>query len=263
MSTTPWKSNSVSLALLSVAFIGARPCMGDFEYFGKGIDYWNDAVTAAPKTEGKKPVPTMPGAGKSEGSFAWEKYLDPNNKEFFREGEYTPPEPFMELVRSPTDENLKMWFAYIDKKNELASRLQEKVQEYVSRHGGKIAEPEKADLLSQAATLPKSAPDAKRYRFRMYFNSQCPHCRRMFETLAALQAKGFSIEARQIDTDRELVQGPFPTEKATKDEIGEKKIESVPLLLIGDLKRKVVYRLTGYQSPETVLGVLNKEGGKR
>ena len=37
--------------------------------------------------------------------------------EFFKEGDYSPPEPFMELARNPTDENIRMWFQYLDKKN--------------------------------------------------------------------------------------------------------------------------------------------------
>jgi len=79
----------------------------------------------------------------------------------------------------------------------------------------------------------------------------------MFATMEALRQKGFFVEARQVDLNpRGVTKLPFPTEQATKDEISRKEIQNVPVLLIGDLKRKLVYRLTGYQSTEDVLEVL-------
>jgi glutaredoxin len=266
MTPLKWNRPLLLTFILAGALRSATPCRADFEYFGRGIDYWkghssSDDVKKTPAVAPEQAPAGADSRSAADGKFPWSKYLDPNNKEFFREGDYTPPEPFMELVRNPTDYNLKMWFAYIDRKNELAERLEEKVQEYAAKNGAKVADPEKAELLARASAILRTVPDAKRFRFRMYFNSQCPHCKRMFGTLAVLQSKGFFVEARQIDSERELADVPFPTERATKEEIRSKKIESVPLLLVGDLKRKVVYRMVGYQSPEAVLTAIGKEGG--
>ena len=57
-------------------------------------------------------------------SFKWSNYLDPKNDEFFKEGSYTPPKPFMELARNPSDKNIGNWIAYNKKKNALNQRLQ-------------------------------------------------------------------------------------------------------------------------------------------
>ena len=241
-----------------------------FYYFGTKIDYWNE------KAEKKAAAPTNPPASekpKEDNSnknteFPWKTYLDPKNKEFFKEGDYMPPEPFIEIVRNPTDENLKLWFAYIDKKNELAQRLQAKMKDYIDKNSVSLGDAGRASLNAKLASLPHTEPVAKRYRFRMYFDSHCPHCRKMFGTLQALQAKGFYVEAKQVDSDSHGLEGlGIPTSRATPNEIQQKDIQSVPVLLIGDLETKTVYRLTGYQSISDIFSALRQpqipEGGSR
>jgi thiol-disulfide isomerase/thioredoxin len=232
----------------------------DFSFFGSGIDYWNDQ-----KKEEKSP-PAASAEKKSEEAatpnkkFDWKAHLDPNNKEFFREGEYTPPEPFMELVRNPTDENIKNWFAMIEKKNELSSRMMDRIQEYVAKNSAKLEPQSKAILVNAKESLQKSPPEASRYRFRFYFDSQCPHCKRMFETVADLQSRGFYVEAFQVDNADVALPGmTVAVTKASKADLDKHKITSVPLLLIGDLQKKLVYRLSGYQSTDSVFESINAQ----
>ena len=254
---------SRAVLLVYLTAVGAH---ADFEYFDRGLDFWNEQN--ASKKEGKQASETRPkeatmSKGKTEeerGSFPWEKYLDPKNREFFKEGEHIPPEPFMEIARNPTDYNLRMWFQYMDKKNELAERLQVKMKEYVEQN--ELTPPAKEDFVAKGKRLPIASPDARRYQFRMYFNSQCPHCRKMFETLSTLQSKGFYVEARQVDAGKYGLSLPFPVEMASKNEIREKDIQAVPLLLVGDLNRKVVYRMQGYQNVESVFARLKNEANR-
>jgi glutaredoxin len=193
-------------------------------------------------------------------AFPWHQYLDPKNKEFFKEGDYTPPEPFMELVRNPSDQNLKMWFHYIERKNELSARLQARMQEYLAKNGASVPAEGRDVMMKRVAALPKSPPDSKRFVFRMYFDSKCPHCKRMFETLSELQRIGFYVDARQVDSDPKGLQGlPVPAKRAEEAEIKSQKITGVPLLLAGDLKTKTAYRIQGYQTVSQVLGALPKE----
>ncbi len=154
--------------LLSLAMVHA----GDFQYFEREIDYWNtkkDPVKTeqAPAVLLKKPEPSS--------TFDWKKHLDPKNPEFFKEGDYTPPDAFMEIARNPTDENLKMWFSYIDKKNQLAVRLQERMSEFLAKEGKNLEPAAKESLQAQVRSVPRIPPEAKRYRFRLYFDSACPH----------------------------------------------------------------------------------------
>ena len=264
--------NGVRIAFL-LGLIPASSWASDFQFFGKGIDYWH-LGTPDPKIEAVAPVKGAPsawltdaaagdktkGGALSGGAFPWHQYLDPKNKEFFKEGDYTPPEPFMELVRNPSDYNLKMWFDYIEKKNELSGRLQTRIQEYVAQKQSSVPSDERDKVLARANVLPKAAPNIKRYRFRMYFDSHCPHCKRMFGTLTDLQLHGYFVEARQVDGGSGDLRGiPFPIERASPTELKDKAIQSVPVLLVGDLTRKVVYRINGYQTIQQVLNALPKE----
>ncbi len=270
-STRVWIGCGVILSLVSLPLESlAEFPTSEFNYFSDSIDFWGTnekaerKVDAAKKPEITKASETKPDETQPSGtSFPWAKYLDPNHKEFFKEGDYTPPEPFMEIVRNPTDENLKQWFAYIKKKNELSTQLHERMQDYLAKSSGNAVEPEhKTKLLAATASLPKVAPDSTRYRFRLYFDSKCPHCKRMMGTLSQLQAQGYFVEARQIDDDPAGLQGlPIPAERAAAGEIQSKSIQSVPLLLVGDLKTKTVYRITGFQSAPDVLKSLPTGGG--
>jgi len=227
-----------------------------FDYFESNIDYWNKSdkeVNKKSPTKESKTVPMLP-----QQSFDWNKYLDPKNDEFFKEGDHTPPAPLMELARNPTDENIKKWFKLIEMKNDLTSRLQERLQEYVVKNKGSL-KAEETNIISKAShDLPQTHVDHKRFKFRMYFESSCPHCKRMMKTMEDLRGEGFYVELVQIDTNIEVRKSlSFPVTHATKKELEEKKINAWPVLFIADLKKNLVYRLNGYQSTFNVLSALS------
>jgi hypothetical protein len=235
----------------------------DFQYFGGSIDYWHESKpkTSSTQTSATAPKKKAPeSVADAKEPFQWGKFTDPKNKEFFQEGDYTPPEPFMEIMRHPTDDNLKMWFAYIEKKNELTNRLQSRLREYVAKNGFGMSEAGRNYLMVKANTLTTARPNAKRIWFRFYFDSHCPHCHRMFGTLRELQSQGYYIEARQVDQDPRGLEGlPVSASRVTPAEVRAQKIESVPLLLIIDDEKKAIYRLTGYQSTDSIFQALPKE----
>ena len=191
------------------------------------------------------------------------KYLDPKNDEFFREGDYLPPAPFMEIARDPSDENIDHWFKYLEAKNEITRRLQTKLSEYLAKHPSEapISSP---SISVQQVDLPKIQSDAKRFRLRLYFDSKCPHCERMIGTLKALSQRGYLIELKQLDSNMEA-RGriPFPVTDATATELKQYKIESVPLLLVGDLKARTFFKIQGYQSEESILNALAEFSSKQ
>lgn len=170
----------------------------------------------------------------------------------------------MELVRNPTDETIRNWVIYNKKKNALNQRLQERVKEYlrknpvpkVQRIYQKIAGNKafKSQVKSQVLF------DPSRYRIRMYFDSKCPHCKRMFNTLLKLQNRGVYVEALQIDEGfLKKVRFPIPIQKASKSEIKKHGIKTVPFTLIADLKKKVLYpAIHGFQSVEAMTTLLKK-----
>lgn len=210
------------LLILAFCSAWAEP----FQYFDQTIDYWK---------EGKSAEASPPS------TFNWKLYMNPESTEFFKEGEHVPPEPFMELVRNPSDENMKNWFAYIAKKNELATRLATRMKEFTAKNP-KVPMP----------TLAPNHSEAKRFRFRMYSRSTCPYCQQMKETLQDLQSLGFAVEVRSIDAVEKA--SSFPMVMASASEI--KSIDSVPLLLVGDLNHQKVYRLKGFHTTQEILSFL-------
>lgn len=229
-----------------------------FDYFGSKIDYWGEAKkkevpTIEEKTiqEDKRPVAESPPS-----SFDWKKQLDPKNDEFFKEGDYVPPAAFMELARNPTDQNITNWFKLMEKKNELSTRLSQRIQQYLSKTTKLV--PEERRVMTEAAkAFSVKEVDYTRFRFRMYFESSCPHCKSMMETMKELQDSGYYVEIRQIDQNQKVMHSlPFPVEMATPQELKEKEITSWPVLFVGDLKKKVAYRLNGYRSTQEVLSAI-------
>jgi thiol-disulfide isomerase/thioredoxin len=223
------------------------------QYFDNKIDYWEDQ----PKEQAKQPAE----ADSQDGKFPWKTYMDPKNKEFFKEGDYTPPEPFMEVARNPSDDNIKNWFDFMQKKNELQQRLQTKMQEYLAKNAAAAPSVQTAQKVTVSENKPIKANarvDPSRFHFRMYFESTCPHCRRMFSVLKRFKDEGFTVEALEVDSgqvpeDEKIV----PIGKADPAELKQRGVKGVPFLLIADIKRQAVLPpVEGYHDYEEVLSLL-------
>lgn len=247
---------NIRVALKAIcAFIAVIVLAGQvlaMDYFDEPINFWKEqsapASISTPKPEQTEPK-------KSE--FEWKTYLDPKHDEFFREGDYTPPKPFMEVARNPSNENLKNWFEYMRMKNELATRLQTRMQEYAGQTNPALPAPTVAKRPAASASV---KVDPKRFRFRMYFDSHCPHCKRMFETLERLQGDGFDVEALQVDSGPLLKRnGTVQIERAAPGDVKKHNIESIPHIIVADLKREALLpAIKGYQSYEDVIQLLRE-----
>ena len=101
--------------------------------------------------------------------------------------------------------------------------------------------------------------DLKRFRFRLYFDSSCPHCERMMSTAQDLQKIGYFVEVRQIDDRKPNFPVPFPIIQASKSELLDKKIDSWPVLFVADTKNKLIYRINGFQTSQSLLNALSKK----
>lgn len=229
-----------------------------FDYFGGQINYWKERDLVKPKpiqkeTKIEKQREVQP---KETSKFDWNKYMDPKNKEFFKEGDYVPPEPLMELARNPSDENIKNWFAMIETKNKLMNELQKRMGEFSARASPPLAKEEKDVLYRQQAAIKTTNIDFKRFRFRLYFESSCPHCKNMLGTLKELEIMGYYAEVRQIDSKKPDFLVPFSISQASKAELKDKQITSWPVLFVADTSKQLIYRINGYFSTEEVLKTL-------
>lgn len=228
-----------------------------FDYFSGEINYWEKGVVLPIRKEPpKESIPTK--IEKTvEKSFDWTKYKDPKNKEFFKEGEHTPPEPFMELARNPSNENIKNWFQLIEAKNELMGNLSRRMAEYTAKNSSALTQ-EETELITQKIEKTKHKEiDFKRFRFRLYFDSTCPHCKNMMVSMNELQEKGFYVEVKQIDAKRPDFPVPFVVIPATEAELKDKKITSWPVLFVADTDKKLIYRINGYLSTQDILRQLS------
>lgn len=227
----------------------------ELQYFNDKIDFWNEGAKVKPTLE-----TAAPKKSEEKSDFAWKTYLDPKNKEFFKEGDYTPPEPFMEVARNPTDENIKNWFDLMAKKNELAARLESRMREYMTKSDASGSQIQNAEV-----TAPRRLPakkqvqvDSSRFHVRMYFESTCPHCRRMFTVLKRLRSEQFQVEVVQIDSgplpddEKDLPRGHFD-----RADLKKHNISGVPFLLIADVKRKALLPpVQGYHDFDEVMELL-------
>ncbi len=157
----------------------------------------------------------------------------------------------MEVARDPSDTNIKLWLSYLDKKNYLAERLKERIAQYASKTTESVPRRLANERISQLNQV-QSAIDPSRYRVRTYFDSNCPHCKRMLGTLKSLQELGVFVEALQIDRDTSKnAQFPIATVFADQSDVQRQKIGSVPFTLVADLKNKTVSSpITGFKSVE-------------
>lgn len=227
----------------------------ELQYFDGKINYWGV------KNSSLKEEPTPSIAAEEKGKFPWKTYLDPKNKEFFKEGDYTPPEPFMEIARDPSDENIKNWFEFQKRKNELSARLQARMQEYLAKNEGPslaVQVGSRVAINEKKIERQPIAIDPARFRVRMYFDSNCPHCKRMFGVLKRLQNDGFQVEALQVDS------GPVPESekvvplgKADPAELKKHGASGVPFLLVADVKRKALLpKVEGYHEYEEMMELM-------
>lgn len=236
----------------------------ELDFFQKNenkIDYWNEYRKSEPKAP-KKIIETAKKQISPKKKYSWKTYLKPKSiddlKEVFREGDHTPPVPLLIGIQNPSYENAKNWLSYIRLKNRLSGPFLDKIKEVKLSEQNpkrKVAIQNIERRVMQNAVI---ARDWDRFRFRMYFDSSCPHCKRMFATLGELKKRGFYVEAIQVDS------GPSPRVdvpifRASPNELEKYKNERVPFTLVADIKRnQLVGPVRGYHSISSVISFLKQ-----
>lgn len=224
-------------------------------YFNEGINYWGKSKGSTNHATVKEDKPKK--EKKESQNFIWDQYINPKTKddlkEVFREGDYTPPTPLLEVAKNPTDQNIKNWFKTIETKNRIMAKVNKRLSEYLKKKTD-LTDVDRNFIEGRKQIVAPKDIDFKRFRFRMYFESSCPHCKRMMPELLKLQDMGFFVELRQVDNNKKYRQSlPFVVTQASPKELKEKKIDAWPVLFIGDTQKKLIYRLNGFQSANNIL----------
>ncbi len=220
-----------------------------FDYFDEGINYWDDeeSVKIHESVQKKDNVDTG-----NTSNFKWKDYLDTNNPEMFREGNHTPPIPFLYTGNNPTDENIELLLKYVKKKNEFISQFQNKIADYQRRKNGRSPLARKA-LASNTLKAINIAQSSKAIWFLMYYESSCPFCKKMFGVLKDLQSRGYYVEGKQIDSDPKGLTGrPVRVSLANKEEVKKLNIKGVPLLLVLNKSNKTQIKIQGFHTIEKI-----------
>lgn len=241
----------------------------EIQFFDKKIDYWKKKTKRKPTviisdieiidSEDEKKQDR-----KKNKKFSWNKYLNKENDEFFKEGNYLPPAPFMEVARRPTEENIKNYFSYIKMKNKLSRDLQIAIANYQKKYSKELSPESKQYLSSKSHELsPKIDYSNQEISISTYFLTTCSACKKMFRTLKILQSQGIYVETIQIDIENPRKSGvSVPVRDATEKEI--KGLKSAGLVVPFSIIRTKddSFTLTGYQSTQSIHREISKRSNK-
>ncbi len=243
------------LILFLISVINMSKTFSSVDFKMDKIDYWKQNKKKEKKEEEKQEK-----AKKKVKS----KYLNskPTNENFWREGNHIPPFLFRKMADRPTDENIKLWFNYVELKNKLSKRLSENMKRYLVKNN--IDSRTQQILKNNLKKIKTYSGDNRRYRFQFYFRTTCPHCKRMYKTMNQLVLNGFYVEGKKTDKDGRIkAKLNFPVFVAEKSELEKLKITSVPYLVIADTKKKIlITKITGFRDINSIMEIIKKNEKK-
>ena len=217
--------------------------------FDSGISYFSSSDKSQ---ESKSPVPEEKKPSNDSKKFDWNKYLDTEKDEFFKEGDYIPPAPFMEALRRPTKENILLFEKWKQTKNLLLQRYEKARSQWVDGSVRSIPSNVKAVETSETEVLSK-------FKFSFYFDAKCPSCHAMFSTINQMAEKGVYVEAVRVDAGSEPVRGLLlPWSRMTPEESKKVKLKAVPFLMAFDDGTKRVYQITGHKTITQLASTLER-----
>lgn len=214
--------------------------------FSDGVRFFDDGPSA-PKTVIEKPIQPL-----KNPKFNWNDQFDIEKDQFFKEGDYTPPAPFIEALRRPTKDNILNFEKWQALRNLLLQRYEAARTQYVEQTGVNIPK-------VSAPVTDGDERDLEKYHYVFYFESTCPSCHSMFQTINEMVQRGVYVEAVRVDKTENEVKGlDIPWNFARPDEIKKLNLKAVPVLVAIDEKTKKAYQMTGKKSIKQILQVISQ-----
>lgn len=215
--------------------------------FSDGVKFFDEGSTGTPR-----PVPEKTIEQPKTSKFSWSEQLDIEKDQFFKEGDYTPPAPFIEALRRPTKENILNFEKWQAMRNLLLQRYETARAQYVQQNG--VTMPK-----AQAQVTNVDEQDIEKYHYVFYFESTCPSCHAMFQTINEMVQRGVYVEAVRVDKNSNEVQGlNIPWTFANPEELKKLNLKAVPVLVAIDEKTKKAYQMTGRKSIKQILQVISQ-----
>lgn len=229
--------------LIFLLSLGSQAFAGVFSEGVKFFDEGNSSPKVSPEKQTERPKAQK---------FNWNDQLDVEKDQFFKEGDYTPPAPFVEALRRPTKENILNFEKWQAMRNMLLQRYETARAQYVRENGVSTSK-------SPVATSDVNEADIEKYRYVFYFESTCPSCHAMFQTINEMAQRGVYIEAVRLDKTENEVKGlDLPWSFAKPEELKKLNLKAVPVLVAIDDKTKKAYQMTGRKSIKQILQVIRQ-----
>lgn len=229
-----FRSKKIALALFVVSNANAGVFSEGVKFFDESKSPDKTTSENAQKESKKKP-------------FSWNDQLNIENDQFFKEGDYMPPAPLVEALRRPTKENIMNYEKWQEMRNVLLQRYEFARSQYVGKTGNNAPMPE-------APVLEVSERDLEKFHYIFYFESTCPSCHAMFQTINQMVQRGVYVEAVRVDKGDGEVKGlNLPWSYAKAEELKKLNLKAVPVLVAIEEKTQKAYQMTGRKSIKEIL----------
>ncbi len=228
-----------NLRKMAIAFVFASNT--NAALFSEGVKFFDETKPA------QKPTPERAPTEIQKKPFSWNEQLNIENDQFFKEGDYMPPAPLVEAMRRPTKENIMNFEKWQEMRNLLLQRYEFARAQYVGKTGN-------AAPVANVPVLEVSEKDLEKYHYVFYFESTCPSCHAMFQTINQMVQRGVYVEAIRVDKGDGEVKGlDLPWSYAKPEELKKLNLKAVPVLVAIDEKTQKAYQMTGRKSIKEIL----------
>ena len=132
-------------------------------------------------------------------------------------------------------------------RNVLLQRYELARSQYIGKTGNPAPLPD-------TPVLEVSEKDLEKYHYVFYFESTCPSCHAMFQTINQMVQRGVYVEAIRVDKgDGEVKALNIPWSFAKPEELKKLNLKAVPVLVAIDEKTQKAYQMTGRKSIKEIL----------
>ena len=137
-----------------------------------------------------------------EKAFNWKNYEDPSSLQFWDSGgDFVPSLPWRQLANNPSDENIKKYIEWQNKKIKISSELQQKIGSHAPQDiGTNLNKNEEEKIAGKLKN--NSIINWKNFEIAYFYQTACTHCQNSAPLVAFLKQSGAKLIPIQLDWDK-------------------------------------------------------------
>ena len=201
---------------------------------------------------------------------SWDKLLDPNQEEFWYEGNHVPDAGFVKWATNPTPENAENYLKRMNAKRDrlhLMAKQQEDankklISEGIIANDYNFKVDSKASTDSQKRYQTNTISNQNETQIWLYFHPMCHHCKHQAKILSGLS------NVFPVQTDGETLhsfEGLNQTSWAEEEDLERYLADGeVPVLILYNSKTNKITSLKGFQTHEQInraISLIEREDG--